>query len=520
VATALLALGSLDAVAEIPPLGDDYEMLSHGPGEFARAYLRDFGWGRPIGIGILDLLNTVRAMSGLPLVGVILAMRVAVLGAVYITLRRLYAFPQGLALLSVALIAWNPAASESWVLLSSLHLAVSVVPLLISCGLYARALGAVPQHLVPDVDPAPEPRDRRRWLLGAAAAQTVVNFTYEQGLLAIPAFVAVLSILPRPASLWRSSRLTVLGVAGAVALVCGLTMVMTGYVSSRSTATTAPAAELSDFVSALDVLWMGFAQHHLWRIVEVFRTKRAAWWDSSSLGFVAAMSTLVAAAFVTSQLLRDRRRFATPLNAPLALASFAAAYACLLPQGLAYPGYTVVSRLYYLPGAFVALAVAALMPLVGRVPRYALGVAAGGVLLWLGTVTRRYYEDMRLGSRMVRAVARSVAQMPSPLRRQGLLVIAPNNVGTFSTSAVEYWSLRPAVRELTGINPEGPLFFVTDCEELRREQPVIHAEGREPLRWAAVLRYRSSGVQTARGSDAACEGAISGTPAPPRMGGV
>jgi hypothetical protein len=135
-------------------------------------------------------------------------------------------------------------------------------------------------------------------------------------------------------------------------------------------------------------------------------------------------------------------------------------------------------------------------------------------MLWLGIVTRRYYEDMLEGTRMVRMVARSIASVPSEVRDGGLLIIAPDNVGTFSTSAVEAWSIRPAVRELTGVDPEGPLLLTTDCVELGLKEPRVTPERErarpsvgsevQAVRWEAVLRYSRGGVQIAPNVAVAC----------------
>lgn len=503
VAAVLLTVSSLDAVSEIPPLADDYWMIARAPGEIALEYFRDYGWGRPLGMWLLDLINTVRAATEASLLAVILVMRVAILAAVYFTLRRVYAFSPGAALLSVAVMAWNPPASEAWVLLCNLHLAVSVVPALVACGLYARALGSLPGPSESDGRVGTSGRVLWRLVIAGAAVQVGGNLIYEQALLAVPAFVAVLSVLGRGRSIPRLSRVSVLGVTTGVALVCVVAMFATGYVSSRSQGTTSNAAELTDLGAALHALWIGFGQHHLWRIIEAVRAQSLWSWDVSLLGGVALAATVAASVIVAWRLVRDRSERASSANVGLAAAALAAAYATLLPIGFAYPGYTIVSRLYYLPGAFVALALAALAPSQWRVPRVALGVGAGAAMLWLGIVTRRYYEDMRQGTRILRVVARSIAQVPPPIRAGGLLVIAPSNVGTFATGVVEPWSLRPAVRYLTGVDPEGPLLIVTDCAELAREKPRMTGDIDRP-RWAAVLKYRSGRVEVNPSIRAAC----------------
>lgn len=514
IAAVLLLISSLDAVREIPPLADDYWMMASMPGAIAREYVGDHGWGRFIGIWLVDSINTVRAVTGAPLLALILLIRGLVLASIYVTFRKLFAFAPGAALLGVAVMAWNPPAAEAWVLLCNLHLAVSVIPVLIACGLFGRALGALPVVRATVEHAASRQSLTRMWMIGAAAAQLIANFVYEQALLAIPAFVAVLAILGRRPLPSRLVRLTALGVATGTALVSGLVMVATGYVASRSQ-TAASAAELRDLGSALNALWIGFGQHHIWRAIEAVRVRQLLWWDASLLGVAAGAATVVASVLVAWQLTRDRHLGAAAANMGLAAAATAGTYATLLPMGLAYPGYTIISRLYYLPGAFIALAIAALVPVALRGSRLALGLGAGAALLWLGIVTRRYYEDVRQGSRILRVVARSMARVPAAVRTGGVLVIAPSNVGTFSTSAVEPWSLRPAVRQLAGINPEGPLFLATDCAQVRgdrpevrreaeRARPMIDGDAERPLRWGAVLRYGPDGARIAPSIAVAC----------------
>src|SRR5919106_7042641 len=79
-------LNSVDAVAEIPPLADDYWMIQKAPGAIALDYLREYGWGRPLGIVIIDLLNTARAAAGASVLAVVLIVRVMTLAAVYFIL--------------------------------------------------------------------------------------------------------------------------------------------------------------------------------------------------------------------------------------------------------------------------------------------------------------------------------------------------------------------------------------------------------------------------------------------------
>jgi hypothetical protein len=513
-AAILLTANSIDAVWEIPPLADDYWMIASEPGEIAREYFHDYGWGRFIGIWLVDLTNAVRALTGAPLVVVLLVMRVLVLAAVYFTLRRLFAFAAGTSLLAVALIAWNPPAAEGWVLLCNVHLAASAIPVLAACGLFARALGVVPVTGATAIPVENGSTVGWRWAAWAAAAQIVANFVYEQALLAVPAFVLVLMLFGPGSKPPVRARIGVLAVTGASAVASAVVMLASGYIGSRTAASSAPA-EHTDLSSALGALWIGFGEHHLWRVIEAVRTQRLFWWDRSPLGVAAAAATLAACFAVAQRLVRDRSSASSTMGVSMALAALAAAYAALVPTGLAYPGYTIFSRLYYVPGAFLALAVASLVQIPSRIPRVAVGLAAGAAMLWLGIVTRRYYDDMRQGTRILRVVARSIARVPPAVRQGGLLVVAQSNVGTFSTSAVEPWSLRPAVRELTGVNPEGPLLLTTDCAELRREpprinqesvraRPVAKSETPQTARWAAVLRYDAGGVQIAPSIAVAC----------------
>lgn len=502
----LAVLSSIDAVSQIPPLADDYWMLHKPPGAIARDYLRDYGWGRPLGIAIIDLANSVRAAAGASILSIVLAVRVLTLVSLYVILRRLFAVAPGIALLTVVLIAWNPAAGEAWVLLCNLHLAVSIIGVYLACGLYARALGVLPDRVWDSAEGLR--KGNRRTLLIAVITQVGVNLTYEQSLLAIPAFVAMLVAMgwrQSPASRW--SRVAALAVSSGATGVSLAFMLMSGYVQSRSTASTATAAELSDLGNALGALWTGFGEHHLWRAIEAVRLRRVSWWDSSLLGVMAAIGTLGAGVAVAWRWSRDRS--VSPVSSPLSIAAaaFAAAYASMFLTGLAFTGYPIFSRLFYLPGAFLAMSIAFLLHAARRGSSAKAAILVGAAVVWMGIVSRRYYEDMRAGSRMLREVAVAVARVPASLRGGGLLVIAPSNVGTFSTSGVEPWSIRAATLELTGLNPEGPIFLVTDCAELQRRTPTILDEKARAIdgrRWTGVVHYGADSVEIHSSVQSAC----------------
>jgi hypothetical protein len=188
-------------------------------------------------------------------------------------------------------------------------------------------------------------------------------------------------------------------------------------------------------------------------------------------------------------------------------ASLVAAWSGLLLIGFAFAGFPSFSRMFYQPGLFVALALGAALSLVKPKWKSLAAAGAGLAVLWSGVVARRYHEDIRDGSRILRRVARTVAQLPVETASRGVLVIAPSEVGTFSTSAVETWSLTPAVRAFSTRQLPGPVYLATACgNALEGDAAILNARhhlATNPA-WGVVIVYDNRGLTAGESKEAAC----------------
>ena len=496
---AVLILSGYDAVRQIPPLADDLWMTEYRPGQIFFTYVAEHGWaGRVLGQVVIDLVNSVTRAAGWPLLASLLAVRTVSLALVYIIFRRLFALPVSASLAGMALLALTPAGQEGWTMLCVTNLTMTAPAVLASCGLFGRA--------------ATVPTGTRCWKLIAwgVVLQTVANALYEQVVFVVPAFVCTLVIFycAKGFLAWRAAfRIALASVCGAIFwLVC---LFASGYVASR--AQSEGGLEASDLLGGLNALWLAFGKQNLWRAVELIRTRQFGWWDQTVAGLVSTMATIAVAAGI-ALVISSRRAIQMPaspsseatqtpratVHAPaLMTAAIIAAYSAVLPGGFVTPGFIIYSRMFYLPGVFVALASGTLIASSARRWRTQTAVAVGLLILWTGMTARRYLSDMRDGSRIVRAVASRVAAVPVEESSRGLLIIAPEVVGTFSTSAVQSSSLRAAVRDFEGIEVSGPLYFAETCEAAASAGGKVYAEGSrltDVRSWGAVVRYTQSGV--------------------------
>lgn len=504
----LLLLSSIDAIRNVPPLADDWWMMREAPGHLTKSFLAQYGpLARPIGLLVLDALITIRKVTGSSVLAAVLAVRATTLALTYIVLRRAFSLSVEVALFTLAVFALTPPASEAWSLLCNSHLALSAPLLLLTCAAWARAIQQATS----------EKRAAHKAIALSVVLQVVGYALYEQSLLAVPTFVAVILVFEffqHRGNAATAARLV--GISGATAVTWAIGAFLSGYVGQRTAAVTGAhaAVELTDFTASAKYLWIGFVEHHVWRLVEMYRLHRVSWWDHTLAGVVAAASTLVLSMVVGAAMLwRGRHRVGrqpecdgiAPGPVALSCALLAAAFAAILLVEFATPGSHLFSRLLYQPGALVALAIGVQLPAALRRRQVLVAIGASSYILWCGVVQRRYVQDLRDGSRMMREVASTLSSLPNAVTSEGVLVIAQSNVGTFSSTAVERWSLRPAIVELGGHQFAGPLYLSESCPTAT-SRTVIDERGRavEGEPWHEVARFTSGRVFLTSSVEAAC----------------
>ena len=469
--SAIIALGilaGLDAVREIPPLADDFWLLTTPPVEGVRALLDEFGaMARPLGVWVLGALVAVIQQTGIAASAIVLVWRALTLALTYLVMRRMVGLDQTTALVALALFLLTPPACEAWTIVCTAHQALSAPVTLAACALFARSARGGSDNMIGS-------------LLAAAGVQVAALALYEQSLLMIPAFALICGLMAvRRRGRWAPALATV-ATAGFVTAAWTGAMLVTNYAARRGvTAGATSSAEASDLLGAVTALWNGFAQHYAWRLAEYLSTGRWFAWDSSSLGVVAAVSGGTLAALVGMKVAQIRREptseqgRAKDTRCELSPGvHLVAAYAALLPIGFAYPGFTSFSRMFYLPGLSIAIAAAIVICWVARRAPIWTGAIVGVALAWVLLTWRDYLGEMRLGSRMLRSVASATLAVPASHWGQGVLIIAPDVLGTFSSAAVQSWTVRPATLWLWDRVPAGPLFFATRCEDARSERGI------------------------------------------------
>ncbi|HWC78208.1 MAG TPA: hypothetical protein VG778_12140, partial [Blastocatellia bacterium] len=349
-----------DAFHEIPPIADDLWMIEFKPGQIFLTYGAEHGWvGRVLGQIVIDTVNSIARVFGGDLRVPLILVRSLSLALVFGCLNRQFAQSIPISLAAMVLFGLTPAAGETWAMLCTSNLTLAAPAALFACAFFWRsALRAIAGKL--------------DWkLIGyALLMQTVANALYEQAVLAVPSFSVVLILLLSLKDRLSWERGVVIASASvAASLIWLASLFVSGYVASRSTASA--GFEASDVTGGLNALWIAFGEHNLWRAVELIRAGRLGWWDSSAagaLGMISAIALAILIGFLVASLKRgdsdrsssDQADNRVP-NTPVIIAAACAALAAVLPAGFAVDGFIMYSRMFYLPGLFIALSIALIL---------------------------------------------------------------------------------------------------------------------------------------------------------------
>ncbi|MFN2399756.1 MAG: hypothetical protein ABR543_14135 [Gemmatimonadaceae bacterium] len=507
--SSLLLLVNFDLVRRIPPLGDDYMLLQWESGDIFRRFMDEYGWGaRPLGIALLDLLYTAARAMDDRVIWVVATVRTVSLVAIYSTVRLVFKSPFPIAVLVTILFALMPTSVEAWTMLNVAHQALSVGFVAVACGFYASLLWQ-------ERDPT------LRVILIPLGAQIVAYLMYEQALLAIPAFVLVLALFRARSELAGRRQAVIVVVVSSVAAAMWLgVMLGSGYVAARTGPdTSAHAAQFSVFAGAAERLWMGFVQHHVWRVVEIGRGAATGWLKLTPGALVSAMALgllIVAtyrylASFRLQKVVGSGPRLRVAGRVPLIVACLAASYAAMLPQALASPGVPLVSRMFYLPGFFLAFGIALSIGALASWRPLVAAVTAVLLIAWSGLAQRKYLSEMAAGAALTRAAAAVVADLPDTIRTGSVLVVAPDVFGTFSTPAVQSWGLRGVIQQTrSGQLPVGVLYFAASCDQALSPSGAIRDERNHLIggvSFRAVVAYTGERFRIGRTVTEACFGA-------------
>ena len=496
-------MAGIDALREIPPLADDYWLLTTAPTESIRFLLTEYGAAaRPLGVVVLGVLAWVVRVSDIPVPVLVGLWRVLTLGLTYAVMRKALKLDTPTALVALTFFLLVPPASEAWTLLCTAHQALSAPFALAACALFAWAMHG---------------SRRTQALVLAAATQLLTYALYEQALLMIPAFAVMCAYFATRRRALTRQVVMATGVSIAVALAWMVAMLWTGYAQRRAgAASDGSAIEPSDVIGAAVSLWVAFGKQFVWRFAEFVGTRDWMPWDTTAVGVIAALSAALLVisigVFVARAARVNRREPASAIPGPpehSPLTYLVAAYASLLPIGFAYPGFASFSRMYYLPGLALAVALALLVVRLSRVAPHWGGVVTALTVAWLLLTWRDYLSDVRLGARMLRGVAEMTVEIPASSWGEGVLVVAPAVVGTFSSAAVQSFTVRPAAKWLTGREPAGPLYFTTDCVR-EGETGVIRDErngGTHARTWGTVIVASGTDFSISRTVSEACSAA-------------
>lgn len=505
----LVVASNFDVVRHIPPLADDFWIIATTPWKMFHGFAVEHSWiARVLGNAYMALSSGVTHVTGAPVLAVVVFNRCVSLIALYAVLRYAFRFSSAVAMAVVVLFAFMPTANEGWTMLGTGHLAVSVPLVALSLALYCAVAAAA------------NSTSEIRWSLFASAAgvQVLSLAFYEQAVLAIPAFVVVVviwDVAVKRASF--AAALKIAGIASVVSIAWLAALIFSGYVSSRNEGSGVSGVDPSDLLASGKHLWVAFVQHNLWRAVEFMHTRRLWVWDRNLAGLLGGIATLALAGLVAWCFMRSRESDGGSAEVlgvgarlspiPAVLGSLAAAYAAILPVAFAYPGFTGVSRIDYTPAFFVALGAAALLAIMATRWRLGASLLLAVAVLWSGILSRRYLTDMRQGTDLVREFATAVLQVPTEDAEQGILVVATDNVGTFSTSAVQAWSFRAAVRYYAGRDVAGPMYYVGSCEAAQRSGEALNENTQEVAipNVGAVLVRGPEGVKIYPSLESACQ---------------
>ena len=505
-------LAGIDAFREIPPLADDYWLLTTAPTESVRYLLTEYGAAaRPLGVVVLGTLVWVVQVSDIPVPVLIGLWRFLTLALTYAIMRKALELDRATAFVALTFFLLVPPATEAWTLLCTAHQALSAPFALAACALVARAM-----H---------EPRHTPMLVL-AAMTQLLTYALYEQALLMIPAFAAMCAFVA-----WRRRALTrqvilATGASMVIAIAWAAAMLWTGYAQRRAgDATGGAAIEASDVVGAIEAsdvvgagvaLWVAFGKQFAWRLAEFVGTRDWMPWDRTAAGMIAVVASMLLVVVVGIVVTRhgnaDRREptsFVSRLPERSPLTHLVASYAALLPIGFAYPGFASFSRMYYLPGLTLAIALAIIVVRLSPVAPRRVGAVTAVTVAWLLLTWRDYLSDVRQGARMLRGVAESTVEIPASSWGEGVLVVAPDVVGTFSSAAVQSFTVRPAAKWLTGREPAGSLYFASECFREGEPQSIRDEKNRTTRvrSWGTVIVASGTNLSTSPTLRDACGGA-------------
>ena len=499
-----LVLATSDIVRDIAPHWDDYFLLRKRPWETVTWYVTTYGGGRPVGILINAALLWPIQRLGVEPATVVLAVRWLTLLGVYVLLRRPMGMSRAGSAIAAALFATTGPAGEGWAFYSTATQGISILATAAACGWYAHVLALVADGEDPGVRP----------LMLAGGLQLANVAVYEQVVLALPVLVCLIAfwLAARRGASWRDATAVGATSVGVSALWMAQ-LLISGYLAGRhrlSQLRGEPATniEMGDLWWTASGAWRAFAQHHLWRAVEFVRLGPGAWFEGAG-GAVAAAALVAAATGIGAAIWADRRPDAADRHTPatrlrdhlpwwmLSGSLLLAAYLAALPFGLGFPGFVDASRAYYVPAFFVALALVAAGAAAAQRRSWSLVVPAIGalVVLWCGAAARRYLMEARAGARLTREVAAVYAALPDTTRAGGVLLIAPDVIGTFSVAGFPFpESAREALSWRYPVSV-GPLYATYDCGTALRG--AIRDEHRRPAArpsWSAVLVVPDSGV--------------------------
>lgn len=492
----LMVLATADAVVEIAPHMDDYVFLEHPVGHLSSEYRAIAGpFGRPLGVLWLEVEIAAVQWGDLPVWFVVAIGRALSLALIFFVLLRLWRLEWATSVIATVFAGLTPPAVEALALLCNGHLQLSAPFALAACGMYMNTC-------------AKNTHRTARALCLAAVLQVATYAIYEQSLLAIPLFLGTYLLVLKRTDRWS---LTVAALSLAVACGWGIALKLTGYVGMRGGAAGTRALEGSDLWGSLQALWLGFAQHHLSRLVVLFKTGTLWAWDQSPEGISAAIGAIALAALIGWSAWRfigrsaaervDWKRLNAAHSIAIATACLVAAYGSILLLAMAYPGVPIYSRMYHIPGVFLGIASAVL--LVELVPRRILAMVVALFTFWFALEQRFYLEDVRTGARSVRTVAATVVQLEAR-GADSILVIGRPQVGTFSSAAIEPWSTAAAVRERGGGSAH--LFFTGACTRIAATTGIVDEHSRTvgTRMFDVVILYNMRRAMVFRSTEEAC----------------
>jgi hypothetical protein len=487
-AVLLIVASSYDIVREIAPAGDDWLLLGYRRGGLFQDFVARCGWARPLGLVYLEALVRGLSASEVALPFVLASLRVVAALATYAIIRVVFRMAHSYAFVATVLFMTFPTSVEGWAMLNTAHLAVGATLALLSAGLYLRAR---------DSGVSGSAREFVAALGLAGLAQLASFFLYEQGLLALPVFVMLVTLTSRRTGLPRIRGFVLAVVPWVITVAWSSVLVIGGYAANRQGSGSGGggfAELLNDVMLAGQRLWIGAAEHHIWRLLQAFHEGLPSLAAGPTAFVYASILTVGALTWVTLRQQRDQSRQEQPRRMVAAyqvvVGAIVVAYASLIPVGAATPGFPLVSRMYVFAALPLSLGVALVVcRRTGRCPRGA-GLFTGAFVSWCMLSGRHYASETRQGSLALRGVAAAVAALPSKARAGDIVLLAPSVLGTFNTQAVQPLGSRQAITEYDG-SDVGPLYFSSSCRQATASGGLIDETGRAaaPRNVTAVIAW-------------------------------